>query len=222
MTRAVLLLSGGLDSTTVAAMLKSEHIEFSALTVDYGQRHSRELKSARQVASHFGAKEHIVMSLDMTKIGGSALTDSGIQVPDSGGNGIPVTYVPARNTIFLSLALAFAEAREADSVYIGANAVDYSGYPDCRPEFIDAFNRLVEVAVKRTVEGRPLRVVAPLMRMSKAEIIRMGTEMQAPYELSWSCYRGGSRACGRCDSCSIRLRGFEEAGIRDPLEYENQ
>ena len=222
MSASIILLSGGLDSTTVAALLNRERREFSALTVDYGQRHSRELESARRVASHFGAKEHIVMSLDLTRIGGSALTDARMQVPASGGEGIPATYVPARNTIFLSLALAFAEVRDADSVYIGANAVDYSGYPDCRPEYIEAFNRLVEVAVKRTVEGKTLKVVAPLMRMSKAEIIRLGTELHAPYELSWSCYRGGSKACGRCDSCRIRLRGFEEAGIRDPLEYENQ
>lgn len=222
MTLSVLLLSGGLDSTTVAAMLNREGREFSALTVDYGQKHSRELESAKRVASHFGVKEHIIMTLDLTKIGGSALTDTGIEVPDSGGEGIPVTYVPARNTIFLSLAVAFAEARDADSVYIGANAVDYSGYPDCRPEYIEAFNRLVEVAVKRTVEGSTLRIIAPLMKMSKAEIIRAGEDIGAPYELSWSCYRGGSRACGRCDSCRLRLKGFAEAGLKDPLEYENQ
>lgn len=222
MTLSVLLLSGGLDSTTVAAMLNREGREFSALTVDYGQKHSRELESAKRVASHFGVKEHIIMTLDLTKIGGSALTDRGIEVPDSGGEGIPVTYVPARNTIFLSLAVAFAEARDADSVYIGANAVDYSGYPDCRPEYIEAFNRLVEVAVKRTVEGSTLRIIAPLMKMSKAEIIRAGEDIGAPYELSWSCYRGGSRACGRCDSCRLRLKGFAEAGLKDPLEYENQ
>ena len=190
--------------------------------MDYSQRHSREIDAAINIASKLGAAEHLVMKIDLSGIGGSALTDRNIDVPEPGGEGIPATYVPARNTIFLSLALAFAEARDFDFVYIGANAVDYSGYPDCRPEYIDAFNRMAALALKRGVEGRPVTVVAPLMKMSKAEIVRLGTRLNAPYELSWSCYRGTGKACGRCDSCNLRLKGFMEAGIRDPIEYENQ
>lgn len=179
------------------------------------------MDAASNVARALGAEEHIVLSIDMSAIGGSALTDSRIEVPEAGGSGIPSTYVPARNTVFLSLALALAEARDCDRVYIGANAVDYSGYPDCRPEYIDAFNRMAALALKRGLEGRPIVVEAPLMRMSKAEIIRLGASLGAPYDLSRSCYRGGKKACGRCDSCIIRLKGFREAGIRDPIEYEN-
>lgn len=222
LTGAVVLLSGGLDSTTVASLLRSRGEKFSALTLDYSQRHSREIDAAINIASKLGAAEHLVMKIDLSGIGGSALTDRNIDVPEPGGEGIPATYVPARNTIFLSLALAFAEARDFDFVYIGANAVDYSGYPDCRPEYIDAFNRMAALALKRGVEGRPVTVVAPLMKMSKAEIVRLGMRLNAPYELSWSCYRGTGKACGRCDSCNLRLKGFMEAGIRDPIEYENQ
>lgn len=222
LTGAVILLSGGLDSTTVASLLRSRGEKFSALTLDYSQRHSREIDAAINIASKLGAAEHLVMKIDLSGIGGSALTDRNIDVPEPGGEGIPATYVPARNTIFLSLALAFAEARDFDFVYIGANAVDYSGYPDCRPEYIDAFNRMAALALKRGVEGRPVTVVAPLMKMSKAEIVRLGMRLNAPYELSWSCYRGTGKACGRCDSCNLRLKGFMEAGIRDPIEYENQ
>ena len=222
LTGAVVLLSGGLDSTTVASLLRSRGEKFSALTLDYSQRHSKEIDAAINIATKLGAAEHLVMKIDLSGIGGSALTDRNIDVPEPGGEGIPATYVPARNTIFLSLALAFAEARDFDFVYIGANAVDYSGYPDCRPEYIDAFNRMAALALKRGVEGRPVTVVAPLMKMSKAEIVRLGMRLNAPYELSWSCYRGTGKACGRCDSCNLRLKGFMEAGIRDPIEYENQ
>ncbi len=221
MSGSVVLLSGGLDSTTVASLLRSRAEPFRAITVDYSQRHSKEVVASEKIASRLGAIEHVVLSIDFSRIGGSALTDRSIEVPDAGGAGIPVTYVPARNTIFLSLALAFAEARDCDKVYIGANAVDYSGYPDCRPEYIDAFNRMASLALKRGVEGRPIAVEAPLMSMSKADIIRLGTGLEAPYELSWSCYRGGSKACGRCDSCKLRLKGFSEAGIEDPVEYED-
>ncbi len=222
MSGSVLLLSGGLDSATVAAVLRSRAEHFRAITVNYGQRHARELVAARNIAAETGALEHLVVSLDMSGIGGSALTDRKVEVPDAGGEGIPVTYVPARNTVFLSLALAFAEARDCDSVYIGANAVDYSGYPDCRPEYIEAFNTMASLALKRGVEGRPVVIRAPLIRLSKADIIRMGTEAGAPYALSWSCYRGGKKACGRCDSCRLRLKGFSEAGLEDPVEYENK
>lgn len=221
MSGAVLLLSGGLDSTTVASIVSRDGMRVVALTIDYGQRHSRELEAARKVAAHYAFEEHMTVSLNMTGIGGSALTDMSIGVPEPGGEGIPSTYVPARNTVFLSLALALAEARDCDSIYIGANAVDYSGYPDCRPEYIEAFNRMAALAVKRGIEGRPIKVEAPLVQLSKADIIKLGTGLAAPYALSWSCYRGGQKACGRCDSCSIRRRGFHEAGLEDPLEYED-
>ena len=222
MSGAVLLLSGGLDSTTVAAFLNSSGEQFRAITVNYGQRHSREVDAAMKIAEHYAVEEHLVMQIDLAQIGGSALTDRRMGMPDAGSRGIPVTYVPARNTIFLSVALGFAESRDCDTVYIGANAVDYSGYPDCRPEYIDAFNKMAALALKRGVEGRPVRVEAPLMRMSKADIIRLGQRLNAPYRLSWSCYRGGEKACGKCDSCVLRLKGFSEAGLADPVAYEDQ
>lgn len=219
--RAVLLLSGGLDSTTVAALLHSENMPFIALTVDYGQRHSREIDAARRIARHYGA-EQIVMKIDFSEIGGSALTDQGIDVPRGGTAGIPVTYVPARNTVFLSVALGIAEARECGHIYAGVNAVDYSGYPDCRPEFIDAFNRMAALATRAGVEGRSPLVVTPLISKSKKDIVLLGKELAAPYELSWSCYNGRKKACGVCDSCILRLKGFREADLEDPLEYENK
>ena len=218
---AVLLLSGGLDSTTVAAFLHSENIHFIALTVDYGQRHSREVDAARRIASHYCA-EQITMNVDFSEIGGSALTDPSVEVPVGGTKGIPVTYVPARNTVFLAVALAIAEARACRHIYTGINAVDYSGYPDCRPEFLDAFNRMAAVATKAGIEGKSPVVLAPLISMSKADIVSMGKKLGAPYELSWSCYNGREKACGVCDSCLLRLKGFTEAGFEDPLEYENK
>jgi 7-cyano-7-deazaguanine synthase len=218
---AVLLLSGGLDSSTVAGILHAQGTRFRAMTISYGQRHDRELRAAERIAEYFGALEHLRIEIDFRKIGGSALLDNN-QSLSSGGKGIPPTYVPARNTVFISLALALAEARGCDAVFIGANAVDYSGYPDCRPEYIEEFNRLSALATKRGVEGDPIIIIAPLMQMSKAEIIKLGTELGVPYELTWSCYRGGEKACGVCDSCLYRLKGFREAGIRDPIEYENQ
>ena len=221
MKEAVLLLSGGLDSTTVAALLHSEGIAFIALAIDYGQRHSKEVKAAGRIASHYGA-ELITMKIDFSKIGGSALTDPDIAVPAGGAEGIPVTYVPARNSVFLSIALGIAEARGCRSIYTGVNAVDYSGYPDCRPEFIDAFNRMASLATKAGVEGRAPVVVAPLITKSKRDIVSIGRKLAAPYELSWSCYNGREKACGVCDSCILRLKGFREAGFRDPLDYENQ
>jgi 7-cyano-7-deazaguanine synthase len=186
------------------------------LTFDYGQRHRRELDSAKEVAHHFGA-DHVVVSFDARQWGGSALTDD-IDVPKSRelDESIPVTYVPARNTIFLAFALAVAEAREADRVYIGVNALDYSGYPDCRPEYIEAFQVMANLAQKRAVEGNPVRVETPLIDLSKAEIIRLGLDLEAPLHLSWSCYEGGDRPCGACDSCVLRARGFEEVGRPDP------
>lgn len=222
MKEAVLLLSGGLDSTTVAAILNSQGYSIRALTVDYGQRHIREIEAAKSVASHFKVKEHVVMHVDFSLIGGSALTDMSLSVPEGGTSGIPVTYVPARNAVFLSLALAFSEARQCNEIYTGINAIDYSGYPDCRPEFLEAFNRLARLATRAGVEGKPARVIAPLINMRKADIIRAGIAVGAPYGLSWSCYNGREKACGLCDSCLLRLKGFMEAGLEDPIDYENK
>lgn len=214
--KAVVILSGGLDSTTCAALAARDNDELISLTFDYGQRHRRELESAEQVAARYGA-EHLVVTFDARQWGGSALTDE-IAVPKDRDldDTIPVTYVPARNTIFLSVALAVAEARDADRVYIGVNALDYSGYPDCRPEYVAAFQAMANLAQKRAVEGRPVLIETPLIQLSKAEIIRLAIEVDAPLELSWSCYEGGERPCGQCDSCVLRARGFAEVGIPDP------
>jgi 7-cyano-7-deazaguanine synthase len=190
-----------------------------AVTFDYGQRHRVELQRAEAVARHYGA-EHLVVELDTTKWGGSALTDVTIDVPEASDDGnntdIPSTYVPARNLIFLSVALGVAEARDLDTVTIGVNALDYSGYPDCRPEFLEAFANTAAKALKRGVEGRPVTIDAPLIHLTKADIVRLGTKLDAPLELTWSCYRGGERPCQRCDACVLRQRGFEEAGVDDP------
>lgn len=222
--RAVVLLSGGLDSTVTAALAKRAGHELRCLSFDYGQRHARELESARAVAKALGAAEHVVLRLDLGRLGGSALTDPALAVPTGRdeaamARGIPATYVPARNTVMLAHALALAEVRDADSIWIGVNALDYSGYPDCRPEYLEAFERMANLATKRAVEGRPVRVEAPLLRSSKAEIVRAGVAAGAPLHLTWSCYQGGDAACGRCDSCALRLKGFREAGVEDPAPY---
>lgn len=214
--KSIVVLSGGLDSTTCAAIAAKESDEIVCLSFDYGQRHRRELESAAQVAERYGA-EHFIVEIDARQWGGSALTDD-IDLPKGRDidESIPVTYVPARNTIFLSVALAIAEARDADRVYIGVNALDYSGYPDCRPEFIQAFQALANVAQKRAVEGRPVQIAAPLIELGKADIIGYALELGAPLELSWSCYEGGAAPCGECDSCVLRAQGFIDAGVPDP------
>ncbi len=219
--RAVVLLSGGLDSATALAVARAEGYECHALSLDYGQRHHAELAAADAVARHLGVREHRVMRLDMGPFGGSALTDASIAVPETPGEGIPVTYVPARNTIMLSLALGWAEVLDADAIYIGVNALDYSGYPDCRPDFIAAYQQLADVATKRAVEGRPIRIRAPLIDLSKAEIIRLGTRLGVDYALTVSCYQASpeGRACGRCDSCRLRRQGFQDAALPDPTPY---
>jgi 7-cyano-7-deazaguanine synthase len=222
---AVVLLSGGLDSTTCLAVARREGLAAHTLSVDYGQRHRGELARARRIAAALGASSHTVVRVDLSAFGGSALTDPGLAVPKgrSGlemAQGIPVTYVPARNTVLLALALAKAETLGAEEIFVGVNAIDYSGYPDCRPAFIRSFERLARLATRAGVEGRPLRVRAPLLRLSKAQIIRLGTRLGAPYRLTLSCYdpvRG--RACGRCDACQLRLKGFSEAGVPDPTLY---
>ena len=222
---AVALLSGGLDSMVSAAMARDAGQRVLALSFDYNQRHRVELAAARRIADALGAERHIVLPMDLSAFGGSALT-ADIAVPKDGvgtedGGGIPVTYVPARNTIFLSLALGCAEAAGARDIYIGVNALDYSGYPDCRPEFIAAFEGLAELATKAGVEGDPFRIQAPLQHMTKADIVREGTRLELDLGLSWSCYdpAPGSLHCGECDSCRLRAKGFDEAGIADPTRY---
>ena len=219
--RAVVLLSGGLDSATTLAIARAQGFECYALSVEYGQRHAAELDAARRVATALGAREHRVMRVDLAGIGGSALTDPSIAVPEQGTTGIPVTYVPARNTMMLSLALAWAEVLGARDIFMGVNAVDYSGYPDCRPEFIAAFEQLASRATKAGAEGASFRVHAPLIRLSKADIVREGTRLGLDFAATVSCYQADSegRACGRCDSCRIRRDGFASAGLADPTRY---
>ena len=221
--KAVVLLSGGLDSATVLALARQQGYACYAMSLDYGQRHSAELVAARRVAETQGVVEHKVMPMDLTLIGGSALTDSRIEVPEQPGDGIPVTYVPARNTIFLSLALGWAEVLGAWDLFIGVNAVDYSGYPDCRPEYIQAFQRLSQLATRAGVEGGKFQVHTPLIDMSKAGIIQTGTRLGVDYALTVSCYAAdeAGRACGRCDSCRLRAAGFAAAGVDDPTHYQH-
>lgn len=219
--RAVVLLSGGLDSATTLAIANDQGYACHALSLDYGQRHRAELAAARRVAGALGVMAHKVIPLDLTSIGGSALTDSDIAVPEQPSQGIPVTYVPARNTVFLALALGWAEVLGAWDLFIGVNAVDYSGYPDCRPEYIQAFQRLCQLATRAGVEGGAFQVHAPLIDMGKADIIRAGTRLGVDYALTVSCYAADQAglACGRCDSCRLRATGFREAGIADPTHY---
>lgn len=219
--KAVVLVSGGLDSATCLAIARDAGYECHALSFDYGQRHAAELAAAERVSEAVGAREHRCMRIDFAGIGGSALTDTSIDVPDAGGEGIPVTYVPARNTVFLSLALGWAEVLDAEAIFIGVNAVDYSGYPDCRPAFIEAFQQLAGLATKQGVEGRPVQIEAPLIHLSKADIIRRGVSLGVDYSQTVSCYAADSagRACGRCDSCRLRKEGFAAAGLEDPTLY---
>ncbi len=221
--RAVVLVSGGIDSATAAAVVRAEGYELHALTFRYGQRHVREVESAKRIAATLGAKQHLVLDLDLRQIGGSALTDQ-IPVPkgrgmEEIGTGIPVTYVPARNTIFLSYALAWAEVLSSEDIFLGVNAIDYSGYPDCRPEYIAAFERMANLATKAGVEGRSkLTIHTPLIHLTKAQIIQRGAALGVDFALTWSCYdpTPDGRPCGACDSCILREKGFAEAGIPDP------
>lgn len=220
--RAVVLLSGGLDSTTCLAMAKHDGYELYALSFDYGQRSNSELQAARAVADSMGVVQHQVIPLGIGALGGSALTDATVSVPEQETTGIPVTYVPARNTVFLSYALALAEVIEANAIFIGVNARDYSGYPDCRPEFISAFEAMANLATKAAVEGEKMHIKTPLMSLSKGEIIKAGAALGVDYSLTVSCYQADTkgRACGRCDSCRFRKKGFEEAGLQDPTAYQ--
>jgi 7-cyano-7-deazaguanine synthase len=218
---AIVLLSGGLDSATVLAIARSRSYECHALSVDYGQRHHAELQAAQRIAVALGAREHRTMRVDLAGIGGSALTDSKLAVPETLAPGIPVTYVPARNTLFLSLALGWAEVIGSRDIFVGVNAVDFSGYPDCRPVFIEAFESLAQVATKAGVEGGRFKIHAPLIDMSKAEIIRAGLSLGVDFAATVSCYQadGEGRACGKCDSCRLRAAGFAAAHIADPTRY---
>ena len=225
MEKAVVLMSGGLDSTTCAAIAKDKGCELYAVSFDYNQRHRRELASAKKVAEYYGVKKHIIITTNMDAIGGSALTDMNLSVPDGiierEANDVPVTYVPARNLIFLSYALGYAEVVGANYVYIGVNSVDYSGYPDCRPEFVEKFRELADCAVKATAaDGRKIQIETPLLYLSKKDIVLMAKKLNVPLHLTQSCYRGGEKACGVCDSCRLRLKGFADAGLTDPIEYE--
>ena len=226
MAKAVILSSGGIDSTTVMGIAKQEGFEIFSLSFFYGQRHAFELEAARRVADALGAVEHLVIDIDLTKIGGSSLTDD-IDVPKgrndkSMADGIPPTYVPARNTIFLAYALAWSEVLQSSDIFIGVNAIDYSGYPDCRPEYIEAFERMANLATKASVEGRiTTRIRTPLMHLTKAQIINKGVELGIDYAITHSCYDPFPRglACGQCDSCLLRKKGFQEAGVKDPTRY---
>ena len=222
MKKAVVLLSGGLDSATTLALAQEQGYACYALSFDYGQRHRCELDAARKVAEAAEVVEHKIITLNLDNIGGSALTDTAIPVPQQATEGIPVTYVPARNTVFLALALGWAEVLEAEAIFIGVNAVDYSGYPDCRPEFIEAFANMAQLATKTGVEGRPIRIETPLIHLSKAEIIQQGSRLGVDYANTISCYDPDTegRACGRCDSCRLRAAGFEAAGVADPTRYQ--
>lgn len=219
--KAVILLSGGLDSATVLAIAKTEGYACYTISFDYGQRHRAELIAAERVSKEFGAVSHKVIKLGLDEIGGSALTDKNLDVPESLSEGIPITYVPARNTVFLSLALGLAEVLEAQDIFIGVNAIDYSGYPDCRPEFIEAFEKMANLATKLGVEGKPFHIQAPLQNLSKAQIIRKGIACGVDYALTVSCYQANDEgyACGKCDSCRLRAEGFRQAGVDDPTRY---
>ena len=224
---SVVLLSGGMDSATALAMTIKEGHNVIGLTFDYGQRHRKEIDGAKRVAKHFRVADHRIASIDLAAIGGSALTDRRIAVPEQRsleaiGRGVPITYVPARNSIFLSYALALAEASGARAIVIAANSIDYSGYVDCRPEFYAAFQEVARLGTLRGVDGDVIEIRTPLIRMSKVDIVRKGEELGVPWALTWSCYLGGVKACGVCDSCQLRLKGFREAGVKDPLPYASQ
>jgi len=225
MKKAVCLISGGLDSCVTTFIAKDKGFDIYGLTFNYGQKHKKEINCAKKVAKSASAKEHIIFNLDLSQFKGSSLTDIDIKIPSDSkineiGKKIPSTYVPARNTIFLSVALAFAEVNRADSIFIGVTATDYSGYPDCRPEFIKSFQNMANIATKKAVEGNKIKIQTPLINLSKKEIIKKGLNLNAVLENTWSCYKGKDKACGKCESCILRLKGFKEAGEKDKIKYE--
>lgn len=223
--KAVCLISGGLDSCVVSFIAKEKGFGIYALSFQYGQLHKKELSCAKKIAEAVGAKNHIILDVDFNKIAGSSLLDASQDSIDNHdlkdvGRDIPSTYVPARNTVFLSLALAYAETIDADAIFLGTNAVDFSGYPDCRPKYIQAYQKMANLATKRGVEGNPIGIETPLLTQTKSEIVKTGLKLNVPFENTWSCYRGKENACGRCDSCILRLKGFKDAGIKDPISYD--
>jgi len=223
--KAVCLVSGGLDSCVTTFIAKKGGYQIYVLSFNYGQIHNKELINTKEIAKAVDAKDHIIFNVDLKRFGGSSLLDTSFIISEDRdlkdiGNGIPSTYVPARNTVFLSLALAYAESINADAIFIGANAVDFSGYPDCRPEYIEAYQKMANLATKKAVEGAPIKIEAPLLHMTKTEIIKKGQYLKVPFEYTWSCYKGDEEACGKCDSCILRLKGFKEAGIKDPIKYK--
>ncbi len=223
--KAVCLISGGLDSCVVSFIAKEKGFGIYALSFQYGQLHKKELSCAKKIAEAVGAKNHIILDVDFNKIAGSSLLDASQDSIDNHdlkdvGRDIPSTYVPARNTVFLSLALAYAETIDADAIFLGTNAVDFSGYPDCRPKYIQAYQKMANLATKRGVEGNPISIETPLLTQTKSEIVKTGLKLNVPFENTWSCYRGKENACGRCDSCILRLKGFKDAGIKDPISYD--
>jgi len=224
MKKAVCLISGGLDSCVTSHIAKNNDYKLYALTFRYGQRHKKELKCAKEIAKILNSEDHVIFDLNLSQFGGSSLIDKDIKIEENKleniGKKIPSTYVPARNIIFLSIALAYAEIVDADVVFIGVTSTDYSGYPDCRSEFIESFQKTANLATKRAIEGKTVDIKTPLINLSKSEIIKKGMELGVPFEKTWSCYKGGKKACGKCDSCKLRLKGFEVAGYEDPLIYE--
>jgi 7-cyano-7-deazaguanine synthase len=216
--KSVCLISGGLDSFVSAGIAQKESDELYGLSIDYSQKHKKEIRYAKKIADFLNMKEHKIITLDLSFLY-SALTDKSIKIPEKSISGIPPTYVPARNTIFISLALAYAENINADAIYLGINHIDYSGYPDCRSQYINAYQNLINIATKKTVEGGKILLKTPLINLSKSEIILLGNSMNLDFSLSWSCYQGKEKACGKCPSCIIRLKGFKEAGLKDPIKY---
>ena len=222
--KVVCLISGGIDSCVTAYLAKNNNYSIYALTINYGQQHKKEIACAKKITQLLGVKEHIILNIDFTKFGGSSLIDKSLEsekdrsLNDIGKN-IPSTYVPARNTVFLSIALSYAEAINAEAIFIGVTSTDYSGYPDCRPEYIEAYKKMAKLATKKGIQGEPIKIKTPLLYKDKSEIIRKGFELKVPFEKTWSCYKGDKKACGRCDSCQLRLKGFKEADIKDPIEY---
>lgn len=226
MKKAVVLLSGGLDSSVTAYIAKNNDYDIYGLTFEYGQRHYKETKCAKKVSNSLKLKEHIFFELDLGKFGGSSLTDRDKSIEINHkikdiGKKIPSTYVPARNTVFLSIALSYAESIDAEAIFIGATAMDYSGYPDCRPEYFKEFQKLSDIATKKGIQGKKIDIKTPLLKLTKEEIIKKGIDLNVPFEHTWSCYKGGKKACGRCDSCLLRLKGFKKANAKDPIEYEH-
>jgi len=223
--KAVCLISGGIDSSVSAYFAKNKNFSIYALTIRYGQQHKKEITSAKNIASSLNVKEHIILNIDFSKFGGSSLTDSSIDIEKNRnlneiGKNIPSTYVPARNTVFLSIALAYAESIDAEDIFIGVTSSDYSGYPDCRPEYIKAFQKMVNLATKKGVEKNFIKINTPLINKSKSEIIQLGFNLKVPFDKTWSCYQGGKKACGRCDSCQLRLNGFKKIKVKDPIKYD--